>query len=143
MTLRLQQGNIFNSILPNSMNKLILASCNVIIVNCLVIFTSVTAPRLEFRVKVSAASPPNLVAGFPSLPVYPGAILAASVTDPNEGVTYVGTKYGATWQTSAPLPVLTGWYRSKLSPAGWTLDLPPADPNATDIQVMTFIRPPY
>jgi len=85
----------------------------------------------------------QLVQGFPAIPIYPKSTLIKSVIDPHEGETYNGVKYSATWNVDAKVPDVSQWYLTNFKSAGWTLDVPPANPMAPDIQLITFVNDTY
>jgi hypothetical protein len=85
----------------------------------------------------------KLAQGFPVIPIYPGATLSKSASDPHEGVMYIGVKYSATWTSKAQVPDISKWYLEKLKASGWTVDTLPANSEASDVQLITLYNKTY
>jgi hypothetical protein len=92
----------------------------------------------QFFTKPTAKQGVTLAEGFPVMPLYPRAYLVDSKADPLEGALYIGVRYGATWEVKADVPKVAKWYTEKLQEAGWTLDTVSANPEAADVQLVTF-----
>ncbi|OGH10661.1 MAG: hypothetical protein A2857_01910 [Candidatus Levybacteria bacterium RIFCSPHIGHO2_01_FULL_36_15] len=72
----------------------------------------------------------KLVKDFPQIPLYPNAILLDSSTvQINQQI-----KYLATWKSDATLQEISRWYANQLDPAGWIIQVRPADTNSSTIQ---------
>jgi hypothetical protein len=79
----------------------------------------------------------QLVADFPAMPVYPGAVLEDSYKKEDAGK--VG--YEASWVTTARFADVANWYVRALRDAGWLiLEAPPLKMAPDDIDVATAIK---
>lgn len=84
----------------------------------------------------STVQTPKLAAGFPEIPVYPGANLISSASEPKAG----GTFYQSTWEVNAGVPDISVWYLRSLPDSGWMIDVKPADINVDDIQNIISVK---
>jgi hypothetical protein len=114
-----------------------------LLVSALILLVIVFGGVLYLKFVTQPTSKIKLAQDFPNIPQYPGAVLIKSNTDPHEGETYNGVKYSATWQVKVKLSDVSKWYMTKLPSSGWTVDVPPGNINAEDIQLITFINDTY
>lgn len=77
----------------------------------------------------------TLAAGFPGVPIYPGAILSTYSDEEMEGE--IKHQYQATWETPDPIPTVMGWYENNRMP-NWKTVTSSSDPRATGAQDAEF-----
>ncbi len=119
----------FTKIIKKTHKVLIILSLLILIVVLFYLKTSLN----------KSVEPPKPVAaeGFPSIPIYPGAILINSSKNPREAVFYQ-----ASWETDSEPSQIAPWYLSETVRNGWNLEYPPADPDS-NIQEMQFSNEEY
>lgn len=77
-----------------------------------------------------------------SVSLYPNAKVTATTTDPNEGQTYIGTRFSVTQETNDSVPKATQWYLDSLKNQGWIIDVPLGNPTS-DIQYVSLHNDKY
>jgi hypothetical protein len=82
----------------------------------------------------------QLVAGFPDLPIFPGARITS--TQHAEAVSapfYQPASYQAYLQSDKSVPEIIGWYTKNLQAAGWKM-ITPADPSTPSDQSIVMTK---
>jgi hypothetical protein len=77
----------------------------------------------------------ELVQGFPQVPSYPGSRLLVSGDLSNSG----GFLYKAEWSSRDSLPVISKWFRERLTAEGWVLESGSAE-GEENLQLVVFSR---
>jgi len=75
----------------------------------------------------------QLTSGFPTFPVYPNAMLISSS---KSTIQNAGMSYKSSWSVTSSVPTTVKWYMDDLKSSGWTIEIPPANFAAEDIQFL-------
>lgn len=112
---------------------IVIAAIAVLLISGFAYFEFFKSPTLKVQ----------LPQGFPSIPIYPKSTLIMATSDPHEGETYYGVRYGASWTTKDEVSKVAAWYTDKLKSVGWNMDSVPANPLANDTQLVTLSDKDY